>query len=487
MNELYKNNINGNNQNNTPEKYYNNTENIIKVTESNSLQLQYPYSVTNIITFPLKKNSSKKLKFLFIDIKKYLLMKIILMLLLPISIIAELFYRYPLMDLTITFEEKLQNSLSENSINLFKVISKLGGGLIIAITFIIFSLFTSVIELFFIICTLVFSVYLHSLMKGLYREKRPFWENQNLFQKECQLGYGNPSGHSLTQIFFFLTLCDLIIKKIKINFIKKLKKVIMTFIIFLIILFSVGWPLLVSFSRLVDGVHYINQIVYGLSLGIVLFFLFSLVLELYEIPLQFFIKIFKIKKIIGFVYLTLIFLFAISFISFLILDPRINMKKYNDMVENLCPDKAEFKKLLKESFNESLKIFIIFGLYTGQCIYWHLVLKTKNYNINNLQHMKRINKVYNEKNISFIKKIFESWKTFYKILLIFIITLMPGILYIAIPIKNTNIIIIFIFQEAAPFFLISCIGAGPCLFYFRKILFDKDNDNYIVDISISKI
>ena len=103
-------------------------------------------------------------------------------------------------------------------------------------------------------------VYLTDIIKLLYNDARPFWLNTILFQGKCETSYGNPSGHSLIAFYFYLSFAYYLCKN---NFMKYNKSIKIGIYITAFIL-----SVLTAFSRLVLGVHSLDQVIYGSLFGI---------------------------------------------------------------------------------------------------------------------------------------------------------------------------------------------------------------------------
>lgn len=106
----------------------------------------------------------------------------------------------------------------------------------------------------------------NSLLKLIYHNPRPQWMNDEILSFKCDPAYGNPSGHSMETTSLFLTLWDVSINHNNLlegNFLP-FKYIILSLVIVSIIL--------ISLSRLVLGVHTLNQIIYGNLLGLIVFF-----------------------------------------------------------------------------------------------------------------------------------------------------------------------------------------------------------------------
>lgn len=122
------------------------------------------------------------------------------------------------------------------------------------------------IDCYLITLVLFYSKFILAFLKILYQSPRPFWSNESLsFGRKYELGYGNPSGHSFRSMLYVLIIYKIILDKR----IGKERKTIKTIILCLLLLYTIT----VGLSRIVLGVHSINQVLFGFSLGIYSFFL----------------------------------------------------------------------------------------------------------------------------------------------------------------------------------------------------------------------
>lgn len=80
--------------------------------------------------------------------------------------------------------------------------------------------------------------------------------------------YGNPSGHSVTSMSFYLTIWDMFCRHYEASVYARRTSLAFT----LVFIFCV------AFSRIYHGVHTYNQILQGWVLGAALFFLYSRIL-----------------------------------------------------------------------------------------------------------------------------------------------------------------------------------------------------------------
>mmetsp|Transcript_17101 Transcript_17101/g.12148 ORF Transcript_17101/g.12148 Transcript_17101/m.12148 type:complete len:153 (-) Transcript_17101:567-1025(-) len=110
------------------------------------------------------------------------------------------------------------------------------------------------------------SIYLKSWLKIAYHQPRPFWLDTDIIPLHCKTSYGCPSGHTTvaTAITFTLAL-DLTETLVKSS---NLTNGVKIFIILNAYTQAVLYSLCVAYSRIVQGVHSYNQVVFGFTLGL---------------------------------------------------------------------------------------------------------------------------------------------------------------------------------------------------------------------------
>jgi membrane-associated phospholipid phosphatase len=394
---------------------------------------------------------------------KNLTLNIIIILSFFVLIMLEFIYRRDLFTYSLTYEQNLQNSLSKNAIQFFKIVSLLGGyvfiGLGLCFVFCYYPLNKSII---LSVC-LIFVVYLHDMMKLLYGDPRPFWVNTILFTDNCEISYGNPSGHSLVGFFFYTSLSYYIcmLDNIKYNSTYK------TGVYFTGIIISS----LTAFSRLVLGVHSIDQVVYGSALGIWLFFIFMYVFKIYDMPLSYYLKFYKDKKYSNVFMIILTLLLIISVILYNLIDIESDFKKYNLVMEKRCPNAPKHKFYSNSCLAGTLIILLVFGIYLGQYLFWYLVNRNNSLN-NDINYLMSLEDSINHWNNNY-KEIFSSIGNIAKVILLIIICLLPGLFYVFVSGEDNSLRTIFVFKIGLPLFLIGFLTFGPCFYALIYILKEK--------------
>lgn len=125
---------------------------------------------------------------------------------------------------------------------------------------------------FYYICFLSAIPYLTIITKMIYHEPRPFMVDDKIKVFGCTDEYGNPSGHALfTAGGHFFVFLDI--------FHSEKEKKFSRPVYFILLFLTISLSFLVGFARFYLGLHTINQIVYGWSLGIFLAFYFHICLR----------------------------------------------------------------------------------------------------------------------------------------------------------------------------------------------------------------
>ena len=450
---------------------------------------------------------------------KRLILNILIIVLSLIAFIVEFFYRKPLFNYSLDFEKNWQEKASKATISMFKFFTKIGGEYLMAVPVIIVICFFTLIKSYVYLTGFVFCLQFHSMMKIWYGNKRPFWEEQSLYKGICDGGFGNPSGHSITTAYLYLTLC---------LYYKQTKRLEKNYIILIIILiFCLFWMLMIILSRLILGMHSVNQVIYGSSLGVIIFLLIFIVFEIHRMPVSVYKKFFREKMYI-FIILGIFAIFiALTIMNNFIFNKNFDKDKYDEILDRLCEKKvAKYRRFNYDGLFGSFTVFIMLGMYLGQIIFWYLIenkYKLNNVNIikpveinineerfyqknshdeinvNNNNEIKNSNKlninnnneIENNNSINNIKiennnlsndsvdDLINHWnmnriflchdvKTALLIILTIIICLIPGILFIVIS-KNANIFVIFIFKLGIPFLTMPLLIYSFGFYYVIKL------------------
>lgn len=414
---------------------------------------------------------------------KNIYINLILIILFLAFFIIEFFIRQPLFDYSLTFEEKWQKQASNSTIFFFQIITKVGGEYLMAAPVSCVLCFFPMIKSSFYIAGLIFVLHFHSLMKIWYGNVRPFWEKESLYREICDGGFGNPSGHSISSVYLYLTLFIYIRET---NHMKK--KYLFQIILCLMFLTFI---ILIILSRLILGIHSINQVIYGSVLGLFTTLLVVYILKLHQMPIGFYKRLFKEKILIFCIcgILTVLELFSIlSSVSF---NSNFNIEKYEEILSRLCKDLPKFRKFNLDGLFGAFVILSLLGMYLGQVVFWYLIdnYYKKNNNrsekiefiVNSLDKTNSLDNEELEGNINYkIDNLINNWnknRTFLfcsiskilKLIFILIICCSPVILFITVS-KEANTVLIFIFKFGIPFFSILFMVFSFGFYYIIKIL-----------------
>ena len=395
---------------------------------------------------------------------------IILLSALLLVIIMELIYKNSIFKYSLTYEQNLQNSLPKFLIEFFKIVSICGDGAFIVLGLILIWCYFTLIKTILISVGLIYIVYFHDLLKLIHNDPRPFWQNTILFQEECETSYGNPSGHSLISFYFYLSLSYYLCQ---INYIKSNIKFKLS--VYGIALFISA---LTAFSRIVLGVHSLDQVLYGSFLGIFAFLIFAFMFKIYDMPLNHYLKFYKVKKYIYVFIISNIVLLILPFIAYSLIDFNRDKKKYELVINKRCPDKDEYQLYSKSCLAESLIILILCGIYSGQFVFWWMISNKKNQlfedNKDNQNFNKNDDYLTLEESINHwnnqLKNVFKDTKTAIKVFVLLIIILSPGLLYLLVSGENNSLGNILIFKIGLPLFLIGFLSFGPCFHSLINVL-----------------
>ena len=375
-------------------------------------------------------------------------LNILIIILSIVAFILEFFYREPLFNYSLYFEKNWQSKATETTISTFKILTKYGGEYLMAVPVLIVFCFFTLIKSYVYITFFIFCLQFHSIMKVWYGNKRPFWERQSLYKGLCDGGFGNPSGHSISTVFLYLTLFMYIKETKRLN-----KKYLILLVILLLCFF---WILMILLSRIILGMHSINQVIYGSTLGVIISLFVFIVFKIHRMPVSVYKKFFREKK---YIYISLIVYFVfivMTYLTYFLSNKGFDYVKYNDILDNLCEKKVpKYRRFNEEGLFGSSTILAMLGMYLGQILFWYLI--ENKYKVNE-DHPDNVDRVF----------LCHNFKTVLKIILVFIISILPGILFIAIP-NNSNLILIFSVKIGIPYFLIPFLLYGFGFYYLIKL------------------
>ena len=394
--------------------------------------------------------------------------KLVFILLYFIFIVSiERLYNKKLFNKSLEIIPKFQKS-SKSFDFFWKFMTFFGTKLGIGSIYIILFLFIPLNKVFALTFLLLFTGYADHTLKLVYLQERPLWVNDEINTGNLHAcGYGNPSGHSLTSTCIYLSLWYIIYEIIDSKVINKKIGIILkyTTLILDILIFSI-----IMISRFYLGVHSLNQIIFGFSIGLGIFLLFFPILKIYQSSA---IKFFEKQYSNRYKHLLFIILCIIFFNIFFFCRKDISGVEKSVNWNKMCFDQKWNKLLIKGSFMGGMSIFIIFGMNIGLLI-----------NKNNFD------KEFNAKEDIIIN--WEKGKFTPRLirLLFLLIGFIPiGIIFLTNYLFDISYIFYYIITPII-FFIGGFLSLGPCFFYgFKFILrkyeiseiypFNKDKDKMV--------
>lgn len=362
--------------------------------------------------------------------------------------------------------------------------------------------------------------YVCSVLKIIYHDPRPYWENSDVEAKECYSEYGNPSGHSMMSILlfgmFWMRYIWALVKYGEVHFLKRFQKTIdykeenhvplingesenpfetveilesgfeinerkkssnridksCFFTISSLLLLLVEFFIL--FGRIYLGMHSYNEVLLGFFYGCyfltvyylylerkIMVFLEMIIMRSYKLKLQGFSLDFKILGILSLFYVLFIIL---PIILYEIYSQTLNFpENWIINVHRFCPNNSPLKMFLKKCTVDCGIMGTVFGILFG------LVLTQGEYYCLKIMYSSEENPHY-----AFLKEI-----TFKKQLIRVIIVIIFGGLWAAIfqlfPNKDSVYLCFFINNQLGTFlsgfFLIKLV---PFMNNFFKVEYDKD-------------
>jgi len=352
------------------------------------------------------------------------------------SIGIEFYYRQRLFDFSLSWIKEQQTNSSETTMKFFKFITEFGSqGLLIPIIVLTY-LLLSLNKAYLFLSITILAISVDCIMKMIYGDPRPFWIENSLY-KACDGGFGNPSGHSYSSSAFYLTLAHILTDY---DFFKK-RIYIRIFVYFLFI----GLIITILISRLFLGVHSINQILYGSTLGSGLYFLFIHIFQIHAMSGEEFFDLFtnQVKLLlIGFFHATMI---ATSLLVYFLVTN--DTSTYEANLSKLCPDLNPYRKFNNDGLYGCLTLFALIGAHYGILFMLYFLKKI---NIVNLEAILHWNKT----------------KWIYRLYIIGLLICFASPLLATLLISGkTDLLFIFIFKVSLPY-LLACFGIYGLNVYF---------------------
>jgi len=288
--------------------------------------------------------------------------------------ITERIYKEPLFNYSLTKIQEYQEYYSDFTIRFYGYYTNIGKfeG-IFPLIVLIFNYFPLSVS-YFLLLFYVISFYIDNILKLLYQDPRPYFINTNIIPYKTDSDYGNPSGHSLASTVFYLALLNFC-KNTK--FFKNNRHLYYLFSLFVIISLF-----MLFFSRFILGVHAINQLLFGMLIGLGFYFILFHIMEVdsYENGSKFFLinMSFSNNIMSFFIYFGLIILSVICY-SFFDFDHT-----YVAFIHNTFPNNPQYKLFENYDFALTLLIFVVIGSHSG--ILYLLYFIKKYYKIDKINY-----------------------------------------------------------------------------------------------------
>ncbi|KAL4494585.1 hypothetical protein ABPG72_004487 [Tetrahymena utriculariae] len=291
-------------------------------------------------------------------------------LLIVLSTILNILFQNTIFNTSLDVQQSIQKNMKSEFLKFFmNIISNfVNPTIVVGLLILIFAFSRKKFEILNFLLYFAFVSYVCSIMKTLFASPRPYWVGNKVNQWEwvCYQEYGNPSGHSLLgPIFYEFILRNYILRKI--NKENKLARVAATVGIITLVA-------LILFCRLYLGMHALNQVFYGLIIGISLIVLYRFYFEItIKRVLLYLVRcnIDNSKKPKACVYILSAFLLCLILcINIYILQDTVKDKSNENQWEIQIEDKCDLNELdpLKAFYN---RCFID---CSGVCICFSLML-----------------------------------------------------------------------------------------------------------------
>lgn len=273
-----------------------------------------------------------------------------------VIIIIQYFISDALQRMSIPIINKLQSD--KYLVTMAEYISELGSKKIKSFLVIALFSFCNLYHAFLYSIVTYISITLSSWLKILLQEPRPFWLDDSVKAYDCEAGYGYPSNHVLTTVPTFLMFFEILYYHFKID-----RSVNANIFYWAGIGANILIIICVGFSRMILGVHSLDQVFFGLLMGFAAYYFYLHVMDydirnyhpfLQEISNTFY----RARMIVIFVGIYLTFLLSIVFAKIYYL-PIWTKRILNNC--GVLPTLTPFYKCLADSGD----YFVLLGIMAG--------------------------------------------------------------------------------------------------------------------------
>ena len=119
---------------------------------------------------------------------------------------------------------------------------------------------------FYYLAVLALDKVIISYFKLAYHDPRPYMIQPLISPEKCSLGFGNPSGHSHASSEFAITLFLDVFHGAQIG--TSIERFFSKPTYFICLVLAIFWACSIPYSRFVMGVHSLDQIIFGSTLGV---------------------------------------------------------------------------------------------------------------------------------------------------------------------------------------------------------------------------
>jgi hypothetical protein len=414
---------------------------------------------------------NKKMNIRNINIKKTKSSRIFIILFIIYSLtiyISEIFYRDSLFDISLD----LISSLNSNDCIFSSVIpildaagDFLGSYKLFGIVLLFVYTWANIYKTFILMLSFLSSYYISGVLKIFYHEPVMYYMNNNRVEPlTCYGGWGSPSSTSIATTCMYLTLWKIIFDCSRLRFKNKAKIISLIFLIILIIL--------INTFKFLAAVHSINQIIFGCSIGLQIFFLLFYVIKVDLNNSRNLIQIVTFKL----VYYLLINLFLALgiLLPYFLINPEEEMSRYNKVINNSqnCSHIRENLRFNNDALFLASMIFSNVGLFLGMKCEYYFTFQGKEHN----WRQYNFDKEESEED-SLLSRLSIARETqwnhttfFFFILRLIVVTIISAILLLPSLFIgfSSNVLIVAFFKIIVPF------NAVPFfMFYVNKIILRK--------------
>jgi membrane-associated phospholipid phosphatase len=216
-----------------------------------------------------------------------------------------------------------------------------------------------------------FSMFICAWLKLIWQQARPYWMSDEIYPYECEPGFGYPSNHVLTTVVSFLILFEILYEHFNIESYVNSKifywgGISLTFLLCV----SIG------FARIVQGVHSIDQIIFGLLMGLAIYYFFLHFTQLKINNYNYFLHVVS-NKYQSAKLLVLVILIYLVFMIQIFFTPTEYNPEYVGRVLLKCPSSTPFAKSVFASGHYFMILGIILGVVYDVRYYYLKKFNTK--------------------------------------------------------------------------------------------------------------